>query len=148
MIALWIGNPSKQVNQKHLLSCFFMIITTRYDKWKRQKKISRLTVSLWYWTYFLSALIGSSLGLLYNTLALCDLTRLPAFELKESIKTVNSHRNKSKEWSSCKRENYFWISMLPREVHHMWIWGVTQQLLWSKSHDFQAVFALTHSKTN
>ena len=29
-----------------------------------------------------------------------------------------------------------------KEVRHMWIWGVTQQLLYSKSHDFQAVFAL------
>ena len=65
---------------------------------------------------FLSALIGSSLGLLYNTLALCNLTGLPAFELQESIKTINTHRNKAKEGSSCKNENCFWISMQPLNI--------------------------------
>ena len=34
------------------------------------------------------------------------------------------------------------------EVRHVEIWGVTQQLLCSKSHDFLAIFALAHSKIN
>ena len=34
------------------------------------------------------------------------------------------------------------------EVHHVAIWGVTQQLLCSKSHDFLAIFTLAHSKFN
>ena len=34
------------------------------------------------------------------------------------------------------------------EVRHVWISRATQQLLCSKSHDFLAVFALAHSKTN
>ena len=32
------------------------------------------------------------------------------------------------------------------EVRHVWIWGVTQQLLFSKSNDFLPVFALAQSK--
>ena len=115
MIALWIGSPylNRFLNQKHLLSYFFMIITTRFiltsKKTKNIQTYSQSEIGL----LFLSALIGSSLGLLYNTLALCNLTGLPAFELQESIKTINTHCNKAKEGSSCKMGNCFWISMQP-----------------------------------
>ena len=101
------------LNQKHLL--FILLLHDQYNQvWQvKRQKLSRLTVSLKLDFFFLSTLIGSSLGLLYNTLALCDLTGLPAFELKESIKTINTHRNKAKEGSSCKMTNFFWISMHP-----------------------------------
>ena len=33
-----------------------------------------------------------------------------------------------------------------REVRHVWIWGVTQQL--RAPHDFLAIFALAHSQFN
>ena len=97
------------LNQKHLL--FILLLHDHYNQvWQvKRQKLSDLKLDF----FFLSALIGSSLGLLYNTLALCDLTGLPAFELKESIKTINTHRNKAKEGSSCKIIDFFWISMHP-----------------------------------
>ena len=59
----------------------------------------------------------------------------------------------------CNNVNNIWVNDLlqlvltrgasiQEEVRHVWIWGVTQQLLFNKSHDFLAVFALAQSKIN
>ena len=119
MISLWIGSPylNRFLNQKHLstiypTSSWSVQPGMTSKKTENNQTYSQSEIGL----LFLSALIGSSLGLLYNTLALCDLTGFPAFELKESIKAINTHRNKSKEGRSCKMKNFFWIPVKYQEV--------------------------------